>query len=249
MSQYGALGKARRGLSADEILAEYYGGITPTAMDPSALPPTIRVAMTEGRGGVTVTSPTLFRVVDGHGGVIAPVAFGSWTATPASGGVRVVPPADQQGPVAVDGLSLDPPNPAAGAPATATFALSSPALVTVRVSSPGLPAQEVPAQVVRAGPAVVPLPPAPADGDYELVVAVDAGPGRQTNQPLAFRVGIPKSRPAAPAATRARPVPSRSDDELGGALVTLAVLVIAGDVLLAVTMRRRRRRAATAALP
>lgn len=248
MSQYGALGKAQRGLDAGEILAEYYGGITPTSMDPAELPATMRVALTPGQGGLTVTSPTFFRVVDGQGAVIAPVAVGSWRATPASGGVRVVPPDDQQGAVVVDAVAVDPPNPAAGAPATATFALSSPALVTVIVASPVVAPQEVPAQVLGAGPAAIALPPTLADGEYELVVAADAGPGRQARQPLLFRVGNPEPRPAA-GPTRPSPARVQSEDQVGAALVTLAVLVMLGDVLLAVTIRRRRRRAQVGALP
>jgi hypothetical protein len=258
MSQYGALGKAQRGLDASEILAEYYGGITPTSMDPAELPATMRVALTPGQGGATVMSPTFFRVVDGKGGVIAPVAVGSWRTSPSSGGVRVVPPDDQRGPVTVDGLTLDPPNPSAGAPVTATFTLSSPALVSLSVTNPlvpppdgtpPVPLQEVPAQALGAGPAAVALPPTLADGEYELVVAAEGGAGRQARQPLLFRVGNPPPRSAAPAPTRLTPTRVEGDDELGAALVTLAVMAILGDVLLAVNLRRRRHRAEVAAMP
>ena len=44
MSQWGAYGKARRGMKAADILAAYYGGLRPTTLRDDQLPPTIRVA-------------------------------------------------------------------------------------------------------------------------------------------------------------------------------------------------------------
>jgi stage II sporulation protein D len=92
MSQYGAYGKARRGWQAADILAAYYGGIRP-AVVPTGEPETIRVALQVGGGSARVTSAGPFRVVDRDGVVVVPEASGEWRFTPASGGVRVAPPA------------------------------------------------------------------------------------------------------------------------------------------------------------
>jgi hypothetical protein len=51
MVQYGAYGKALRGLSYDDILADYYGGLRPTVF---AEPATIRVGIATGLQSVTI---------------------------------------------------------------------------------------------------------------------------------------------------------------------------------------------------
>ncbi|HVW32503.1 MAG TPA: SpoIID/LytB domain-containing protein, partial [Acidimicrobiia bacterium] len=48
MSQWGAYGKALRGMKAPAILAAYYGGITPTKVPASKLPAAVRVAVATG---------------------------------------------------------------------------------------------------------------------------------------------------------------------------------------------------------
>jgi stage II sporulation protein D len=53
MVQWGAFGKARRGVSADEILAYYYGGLKPRDAD---VPATIRVGVATGLTSVTVAA-------------------------------------------------------------------------------------------------------------------------------------------------------------------------------------------------
>ncbi|HET9770480.1 MAG TPA: SpoIID/LytB domain-containing protein, partial [Acidimicrobiia bacterium] len=49
MSQWGAYGKALRGLKANQILAAYYGGIQPTRVPAAKLPRTVRVAVDSGK--------------------------------------------------------------------------------------------------------------------------------------------------------------------------------------------------------
>ena len=48
MSQWGAYGKAQRGMKAAAILAAYYGGIQPTKVPPGKLPARVRVAVDSG---------------------------------------------------------------------------------------------------------------------------------------------------------------------------------------------------------
>jgi len=49
MSQWGAYGKAQRGMKAGAILAAYYGGIQPTRVPAAKLPATVRVAVDDGK--------------------------------------------------------------------------------------------------------------------------------------------------------------------------------------------------------
>ena len=49
MSQWGAYGKALRGMKAGGILAAYYGGVQPTKVPPDKLPARVRVAVENGK--------------------------------------------------------------------------------------------------------------------------------------------------------------------------------------------------------
>jgi len=101
MSQYGAYGKALRGLKASAILAAYYGGIKPTTLPADRLPATVRVAVDPGRPEALAGASTPFRILDGKGRVVAHIASGTWRAVPgAKGGVRLLPPPGQSGPPA-----------------------------------------------------------------------------------------------------------------------------------------------------
>lgn len=90
MSQYGALGKARRGMAADDILAAYYAGIRPTLVDPAALPPLIRVALELDASEVKVRPVGgRFRVRAADGAAIAELVGGEWTVTPEADALQV----------------------------------------------------------------------------------------------------------------------------------------------------------------
>ena len=83
MSQYGALGKAMRGMAADDILASYYAGIRSTAVDPATLPPLIRVALELDATDVRVHPVGgRFRVRAADGAAIAELTDGEWSVTP-----------------------------------------------------------------------------------------------------------------------------------------------------------------------
>lgn len=93
MSQYGALGKAQRGLDAAEILAAYYGGLRPVPAPPGLVPERIRVALALGTDTVAVAGAGAVRLVDHRGSTIAALATGPWTVSPAPGGrLRVEAP-------------------------------------------------------------------------------------------------------------------------------------------------------------
>jgi peptidoglycan hydrolase-like amidase len=192
MSQWGAYGKARRGMKAGDILAAYYGGLRPTTLQSQQLPRTVKVALGVGQGSTTVSAPGRFRVLDGSGKPLALIALGRWTMTPAgSGKVRVVPPEGYDKPLAITTGALEPPAPSAGVPAALHYRLSTPAAVKLTMVAPGAGPVTVDAGVLDAGDAVQPLPPAAVGGAYQVVIEADAGPGRQASLPVVFSVSGP----------------------------------------------------------
>jgi len=174
MSQWGAFGKARRGLSADAILASYYGGTRPQPA-PAGTPGTLRVDLGSVGDPVVRAVPTgaapapgAFRVV-ADGAVLATVATGGWRVTGGSRGgtVRVVPPAGQGGAVALEQVTAGRTGPEPTSPLGVAFRLGQPALVTVAGA---------PAQPLAAGDHRVEVP-----GGTEaqtVTVTADAGGGR-----------------------------------------------------------------------
>jgi len=174
MSQWGAFGKARRGLSADAILASYYGGTRPQSA-PAGTPGTLRVGLGAVGDPVVRAVPTgaaaasgAFRVV-ADGGVLATVATGGWKVTggPRAGTVRVVPPAGQGGAVALDQVTAGRTGPEPTSPVGVAFRLGQPALVAVAGA---------PAQPLAAGDHRVEVP---AGAEAQTVtVTADAGGGR-----------------------------------------------------------------------
>ncbi|MFN2607180.1 MAG: SpoIID/LytB domain-containing protein [Acidimicrobiales bacterium] len=190
MSQYGALGKAQRGMSAADILAAYYGGIRPSVLPPDQLPATVRVGLAEGRRSVTVSPERYFTIASGSGAPIGGVELGRWRVQPAPGGVRLVPPAGRDEPLSVKAASVAAAPQPAGAPVV-HFDLTAPAVVTVRYVTPTGQPGAVPAQVVDAGDVAQPLPPPGSGGDYQVLIEADGGPGRFLSVPLQLRVDGP----------------------------------------------------------
>ncbi len=192
MSQYGALGKAQRGMDAGDILAAYYGGIRPDTLESDQLPASIRVELAAGQGSVTVSPESYFRVVAGaepqSGGIPSVgIELGQWRLQPADGGVRVIPPAGRSEPLALRTATIDPPGAEGQAPAV-RYDLTAPAVVTVRYVTPtGLPGA-VPPRLVAVGEVVEPLPSPGGGGEYEVVIEADGGPGRFVSLPLRFHV-------------------------------------------------------------
>jgi stage II sporulation protein D len=88
LGQYGALGRAERGETYQEILAAYYDGLTPSTTD--ELPPRIRVGL-DVADDVRVRGDGPVRIVAG-GEVVVERALGSWTVTRDGAGWRLTPP-------------------------------------------------------------------------------------------------------------------------------------------------------------
>lgn len=90
MSQYGAEAMATAGATYDQILAHYYGGLTPVAAE--VLPARIRVGLSVDSQEVRLTPDGPLRVlVDGE--EVSPGELGSWTVRWVDGSAIVDPPA------------------------------------------------------------------------------------------------------------------------------------------------------------
>ncbi|MBV8693543.1 MAG: SpoIID/LytB domain-containing protein [Actinobacteria bacterium] len=233
MSQYGAMGKALRGMKADAILATYFGGLRPVAVPPTQFPQSIRVALDTSRSSATATSAGRFRVLDGTGRVLAVMGSGKWQVLPAPGkaGVRVVPPSAQGGPPAIESVAVNPGRPRPGAAVQLRFHLSTPAAVRVAMQRPESPAVELDAGVKDAGDHVVTLPASPVVGDVTVTISAEAGVGRDAAVPIGFRVD--NKGTGLVAAVEGDAGGARSGTGLMGALIIAA---IAGGLL---QLRRR----------
>ncbi len=83
LGQYGAKGKAERGLDHREILAAYYNGLEPVVTN--ALPARVRVGLASTEEPVEVHLDGPARLVVG-GTVVTDRALGTWTVRPGPGG-------------------------------------------------------------------------------------------------------------------------------------------------------------------
>ncbi|HUQ38920.1 MAG TPA: SpoIID/LytB domain-containing protein [Acidimicrobiales bacterium] len=197
MSQFGALGKARRGMRAADILASYYGGLRPVATRPGQLPADLRVLVQDAAGAV-ISGEGPFRVLDAGGSPIAVVGEGAWRVVPAGRGqVRIVPPAGQANVPAVTPLGIEPAAPAPGQPVQVRFHLSGPASVRVSLRSAGAAPIVLTDGLVGAGETVQQLPPIDHVGDYVFTIEADAGGGRASTAPVPVRVATPVAVSAA----------------------------------------------------
>jgi len=118
MGQWGAHGRALAGQSAEEILAAYYGGLTPI-VDP-ALPARIRAGMGAARRDedgvieVRLTTPTRVTTVGGARLSGSPASLGTWRIAAVGGVLELTAPAGEDAPrrvaptLAVPGVSWGP---------------------------------------------------------------------------------------------------------------------------------------------
>lgn len=187
LSQYGALGKALEGQSASQILADYYGGLRPSA--PGHLAPSVRVSLADGMGQVPVSGPTPFQVVDGQGHRLAVATTGAWQVVPGPrpGSVRVIAAPGQGGTPSLGSVVVD--QGGLGQPAQVRFRVSAPAAVRATEQRPSGQGASVDVGLVAGGDFAVNLPPSTMNGAYQVRLTADAGGGRVTTVALSFRVG------------------------------------------------------------
>jgi SpoIID/LytB domain protein len=91
MGQYGAHGKALRGMSYDDILAEYYNGLTPTRSE--AVPDRVRVGLDVAET-TSVRAEGPVRILAG-GDVVAEASLGRWEIAAGEGVIALEPPAQR----------------------------------------------------------------------------------------------------------------------------------------------------------
>ncbi len=202
MGQWGAFGKARRGMSADAILASYYGGTRPQPA-PAGTPATLRVDIGDVASPVVRAVPTgsgpapgAFRVL-ADGAPLATVATGAWKVTggPRGGTVRIVPPPDQAGPVALDQVVAGRTGPDAAAPIAVAFRTSQAALVSVAGGPP---------QPLAGGTHRIEVPGSPEA--RTVAVAADVGGGRTASVAVDVTAIAPEAVGPAPELAPAQPV-------------------------------------------
>ncbi|HUP86406.1 MAG TPA: SpoIID/LytB domain-containing protein [Acidimicrobiales bacterium] len=216
LSQYGALGKAVRGMKFTDILAAYYAGLKPTTVPQEQLPQTLKVAVAFDRAAVELmtTAAGRFRIVDGSGRVLAHAATGTWTATPAPDGrIKLTPPPGQAGRPTAAIAAVRPDLPVAGNPLAVTVALDGPgALTKIDLVRPDGTTQAVDPQKLRSsGPVQLRIGNAVLAGTYEVTVERDAGNGRVETVKLPIEVPATSGEGAASTAS-----PSGGDDDDGG---------------------------------
>jgi SpoIID/LytB domain protein len=161
MSQWGAYGKALRGLKAGPILAAYYGGIQPTRLPATKLPARVRVAV--ATGAPPDPPPAAGRSATGSAdaqkakpAAAAPPTGATTAVVSASGPFRIL---DSRGkvvvplatgswkvvPAAKGGVQLQPPRDQAGPPGLSVLGIDpanplpgQPLVVRFRSNLPGL---------------------------------------------------------------------------------------------------------------
>lgn len=88
MGQYGARGKAMRGVDYEQILASYYNGLTPRTHD--EVPDRVRVGL-DVADGLAVLADARYRIV-AAGEEVAERTLGTWRIERVGDGFRLVPP-------------------------------------------------------------------------------------------------------------------------------------------------------------
>jgi len=242
MVQWGAKGKADRGLSYRQILAYYYGGLEPVRVGE---PGSIRVLLATGVQSLTVTPSGQVRV-DGASGLSGGV---TGTVTISGGSAMTITPA-LPAPAAPPTLTLTSVTVTAtampGKPAGFSFTLNHPANVGITYQESGVTATgQVPQVALGGGDQTLtwdPLAAGLAPGTYDAALVADDGVSRVVSPSFAIDVSIPPPPP--PSSTVAvRPV-RKAEASLppwvlvaGG--VALVVILVAAGGYAAVTIRRR----------
>ena len=193
MVQWGAYGKAERGMTYDEILAAYYGGLRP---EPTEVPGAIRILIAEGLTRLTI-APSGEAAVDP-----SPGTEGPWLVT-GGRGVRLRQ-GDRPAPaLQATGFSAAP-RARAGQPYVASLTVSDDVSVSLEFLRQGADPRSSPSSVLEEEETRVEtvVPDLPA-GRYDVRAVVSDGVDVVTTASLPLRI-----RPAAEAAPPATTPPS-----------------------------------------
>ena len=237
MGQYGARGRAAAGDSADEILAAYYNGLTPTTSD--ALPERIRVGLGAPRGEVVVSGDDLLTIT-ADDGVVVERAIGPWTASRTGRGWRLEPPPDAGRALEVAPTRLLEALTRSGEVVAVETELSRHALLELEVrASDGEVVRTERLGVVEPGAhaarwryldddgAVVPA------GSYDVALVAEDAAGSRSGTPVRVELGVQDLPGPDEGAAAQQPGVAVS----GILVATIAVLAVAGLLLVAVLAR------------
>jgi len=231
MVQWGAFGKARRGLSYDDILAEYYGGLRPQVV---GVPGTFRVLVAEGLREITIV-PSAEAAAEGIDGTSPP-----WRIT---GGRRLQL---RHSPPPVPLLEASAFRPArtatSGQPYHSAIVLSDDANVRLEFlvdeqvagSTANVPLEE---GQVRVAPPIPELAP----GRYEIRAVADNGVDVVSTGAVPVRLIAAAPSPS-PSPTTARPAAAPPAPEKDRGFPIVAGLAALGVVVLLVLLAFGRRK-------
>jgi SpoIID/LytB domain protein len=230
MVQWGAYGKAKRGLPYEDILAAYYGGLRPQAGD---LPGRIRILVAEGLRRVTVV-PSSEAELDPAVDAGAP-----WVIT---GGrrLRVRHGGAPNTLLEASGFSAAA-EAAIGRPLRARVELSADASARLEFLRDGQAAGTTPWSPFEDGAARLrlPVPPLPP-GDYQVRAILHDGVDTIRTDAVPVTIGEAVSpTPPSPSGTEAAPAPAEERDE-GWFPVALGAAALALVALVVLTLRRSR---------
>jgi SpoIID/LytB domain protein len=235
MVQWGAFGKAKRGLPYEDILAAYYGGLRPQA---TQLPGRIRILVAEGLRRITVV-PSSRTQLDPAADPGPP-----WVIT---GGRRLrVRHGGPPDPLLEASGFTAPPGASVGRPLRARVELSADASARLEFLMNGHTAGTTPWSPFEEGIARprLPVPPLPA-GDYEVRAALYDGVDTIRTDAVPVTIGAAEA-PIPPPPTEAETegaAPAEDAETGGGFPITVAAAVAAVALLVPavlLTLRRRK---------
>lgn len=235
MVQWGAYGKAKRGMPYADILAAYYGGLRPQATD---LPGTIRILVAEGLRRVTVV-PSSRAELDP-----AVEAGPPWVIT---GGKRLrVRHGGPPDPLLEAARFSAEGDAAIGSPLRARVELSADASARLEFLLKGRTAGTTPWSPFEEGTARLrlPVPPLPA-GDYEVRAIFHDGVDTIRTDPVPVTVGAAESPvPPSPTEPETAGAMAADEEETGSGFPVALAAAVAGVALLVplvlLTLRRRK---------
>lgn len=260
MSQYGALGKARRGVTADRILSSYYGGIYPTPGNAS-VPTEVKVDLGV-RASANVVANGPFRVRSANGQTLSVGRSGSWNVTPNGAGITLHA-ANTMAQANLQSITIES-LPTTKIKGTLLFNLDQPAVVRLQMLSTSgkeLLAYDLAANdiskadtpeaeafrshgVAPAGRSRILIPETPSPGSFEVRLTAVNGAGSPAVRGRVLRVA-PKEMPSVAPVDLWQPAvalaaPHRRSALIGGFLV-LIPWGIAGSLTSAAFRSRRAR--------
>jgi stage II sporulation protein D len=241
MVQWGAYGKAVRGLGYREILGYYYGGLRPRR----------RVEPTEIRVGIAVGLETL--TLEATGAVTvegAPAPAGPWVLTAGSGKLEIRTGTPVKPDISPGAIVLSPSRGRAGRRIRVTVSLPQTSVVHLALATAGGEVSFGPSRTYEAGSARITgrLPPV-ASGTYRLVAVVSNGidivrtPARHITVVGSSPSPSPSQPPLSPSAGAAASpsLPGSAANWKAPLVAALLVLLVLAGVLAASRARRRRR--------